>query len=413
MTLFRSLATAVMDARAIDLTKPTSQGQRWIDTFTGKTMTRERALTMAALYRATRIISDIGAAMPVHVFQKTNTGAERVDSPGLPRVLQEKPNTEVSPFTFWNTLISNYTLSGNIFTLAPGNSPTELLPVDPLSVKVGRDDKGRKAYEISLAGGDTLPAVDQAHGGDMLHAMSLSTDGLRGLSIVTLGANGFGLAHRAEEFAATFFKQGSLPGGYLTTDQPLTAQQAQDISEGWEALHGGAENAHRIGVLGRGTKWMHTSLSPEDSMLMATRQFQVADVARWTGVPEHLLGTHDKQSSWGTGLLEQNKGLLQFVIDPILVNVEQTFSQLLPRGQFMKFVREGLLRMDAKDRGAFYAQLRNLGVLSANQIAQLEDMPPVAEGGDDLWRPVNIAVVGEEPATLPASPTTPPADEEA
>ena len=138
-----------------------------------------------------------------------------------------------------------------------------------------------------------------------------------------------------------------------------------------------------MAVLGKGTKWNHTSLNPEDAQLLATRQFQVSDVARMFGVPEHLLGSHDKQSSWGTGIAEQNRGLLVYTLDPARpehgADDQRGAADALE--PLREVQREGLLRGDPGQRADFYSKLVALGVLTPNEIREKEDMEGLARMG--------------------------------
>jgi len=44
-----------------------------------------------------------------------------------------------------------------------------------------------------------------------------------------------------------------------------------------------------------------------------------------------------------------------------------------------------------------YAVALNSGILNLNEVRALEDRPPLPEGGDQFWKPLNIGTVGKEP----------------
>ena len=96
------------------------------------------------------------------------------------------------------------------------------------------------------------------------------------------------------------------------------------------------------------------------------------------------------------GLEEQNKAFIQYSVLPWISRLENTFNQLLPRGQFIKFDLNGYLRGNAKDRTEVYNKLRMLGVLTANDIRALEDMSPIEdpEIGDTYLIPLNMQIQG-------------------
>jgi HK97 family phage portal protein len=375
---------------------------------TGKWVSRDTALTISALYRAAKIFADVAAGMPIHTYSTNPDGSKRPVKQPAHSFIWGRPNPEANRFVFWNTVFGHLLLNGNgiFYVVGVPDQPTrravELWPIDPNRVDIKRAPDGTKMYVID----GITPAKDWTNGGEIVHVQGWGTDGLKGLSLVQLGAMGFGLALAAEEFAAGFFGKGSLPGGYLASDQPLSAAQAKELSDKWEELHRGAENAHRLAVLGKGTKWMTTSLDMGDAQVIEARKFQVADVSRWTGIPEHLLGSHDKQSSWGTGLSEQNRGLLTYTIDPSLVNVELTVSDelLRPASVYMKFERAGLLRGTPKEQADVFGVYRQNGIMSPNEIRALLDMEP-REGGDDYSNPnITPGPTAPPPTDAPEEP---------
>ena len=72
-----------------------------------------------------------------------------------------------------------------------------------------------------------------------------------------------------------------------------------------------------------------------------------------------------------------------------------------------------LLRGDMAARATFYTKLRDLGVLTPNMIASLENLNPFGPAGDIRLVPGNMAQVlpdGTIKATMQADTSPPPAD---
>ena len=70
-------------------------------------------------------------------------------------------------------------------------------------------------------------------------------------------------------------------------------------------------------------------------------------------------------------------------------------------GYYVKHVMDGLLRGDTESRAAFYKAMRELGVFSANDIAELEDRNPIGPLGDLRYISANLVPLGQEPAKEP------------
>lgn len=356
-------------------------------TYSGKFVGATEALSVSPFYRGIMIRAKLPGTLPIHVYQKDAEGNRQQIEQDGDYYLWGRPNREVARAVFWTTIFAQFAIYENAFVYVVVNEnrrPAELYPIEPHRIEIKRDETGRKVYLVD----GLTPVRDYVDEGEIVHFQGFGIDGLRGRGPLQVGRNALGLALAAEEYAGRWFGEGSDVAAYLSSDQDITADQARQFSEAWEEAHSGNENRHRKAVLGKGTKYMTTDLDPEKSQLKDTRSYQVAEASRLTGVPEHLLGSHDKQSSWGTGIAEQNRGLLTYTIDPDLVIVEQTISDelLRPAKRYMKFNRAGLLRGSNLERARYLQILRQNKIINANEWRAEEDMAPI-DGGDVYENP--------------------------
>jgi hypothetical protein len=90
-------------------------------------------------------------------------------------------------------------------------------------------------------------------------------------------------------------------------------------------------------------------------------------------------------------------GMVKFNLQPSwLTRVEQRVSTLFrPDGAKARYALEGLLRGDSTARAAFYRALWEIGVLSTNDILQLEDRPGIGADGDVRYRPLAMGQLGQ------------------
>ncbi len=330
-----------------------------IKTYTDRWLDPDAALAITAVYRAVGIIASSIGMLPPVVYEVDRQGARVVVRDERERVIWNKPNPEVSRAVFWETMVAHAVLTGNAFMYVVPFEGTrqaaQLWPVEPRRVKVGRAQDGHKVYQVDH---DKVQR-DWVDGGAIVHVTGLSTDGIVGLSPIRLAAQALGLALAGEEYAGRFFGQGSHVDGYLTSDQKLTATQAEELSAAWEEHHKGLSNAHRPAVLGLGTAWKQLPINPEDAQMIETRKFQVAEIARMFGVPPHLLGDVERSTSWGSGIEEQSRGFLTFTLQPWLTRFEQTISDelLKPTDHICQFDTTPLVR------GKLMDQVNALGAL--------------------------------------------------
>ncbi len=236
----------------------------------------------------------------------------------------------------------------------------------------------------------------------------LSIDGTVGLSPLKLARQSLGVTVAAEDFAAKFFGSGTALSGILKTDKSLKEGDADALKKRWRELLAGIDHAHEIAVLDNGADFTPVSVPPEDAQLLGTRDFQVSEIARLTGIPPHLLGDVDKSTSWGTGIEQQVIGLVKFTFQSWLTMLEQRYTrELLPGGWtsgswFAEHSVEGLLRGDSAARAQFYALMVQWGILSRNEVRALENREP-ADGLDEFLTPSNMTLISVDGTVMPLS----------
>jgi len=366
----------------------------------GVTVTSDTALTVSSVFRGAKIIATTIAGFPIDILEKQPPKADGTPSPRLPReyevdaALWRKPNREQVKVVFWGIVVGHMVLDANAFVMVvPDGATYHFWIVEPERVEVARFEDGRKGYRID---GDKV-YFDFADGGDIIHFQGWGRDTLVGVSPVKKMMNALGLAKAAEEYAARFFGNGTVLGGVLSTTEKLKPEEAADYKARWDAAHTGVANAHQVAVLSQGLSWQSATTSPNDSQLIESREFQVAEGGRITGTPEHLIGSHDKSTSWGQGLEINNRAFMQFNLMDFVLRIEETINEHFlavvnddPRyPRVMKLNVSAMMRGTNAERAAFYWQMFQMGAYSTNDILALEDRPGIGPEGDIHYVPGN------------------------
>lgn len=367
----------------------------------GVAVTPEKSLGLSAVWRAVSLISGTCAGLPLKVYRDGElTDVRQPVHSGWAADLLSRPHPDMTRFELWELGYVSLLLWGNAYFLKVRNDLgviTELWWIQPGRVKPGRAADGTKFYVLD--GKDDLR--DLLGDRKILHIPGFGYDGVQGLSVIRAAREGLGLAMAAEEYGGRFFANGSLATGILQSDREIDQPTAKRLKELWRLGGSGLESAHDIRVMGSGAKFTQLSIPNEDAQFLETREFQITDVARWFGVPPHLLMQTDKQTSWGTGIESQNLGLVTFTLTPYLQRVEQRLTQMITPGPlYARYNLEGLLRGTPKDRADFYGKMFGLGAMSSNDIRRHEDEGPVP-GGDTYYIPLNYGKLGADPAPAP------------
>jgi HK97 family phage portal protein len=166
----------------------------------------------------------------------------------------------------------------------------------------------------------------------------------------------------------------------------------------WNETHGGTANAGKIGVLIGGAKLNTIAISPEDAEWLDSKRFTVSEIARFYGVPPHLIADASNSTSWGSGLAEQNLAFGQFSLRPDVTRIEDGHDRLLythgAGGVFTKLNLDALLRASLSDRYEAYKVGIDAGFLDDDEVRALEDLPPREPGVETATlAPEEIAIM--------------------
>lgn len=353
-------------------------------TWSGKSVTERSAMQTTAVYACVRIIAETVASLPLHVYEYTSSGKERVYTHPLYRILHDIPNPEMNSFIMREVMMSHLLLWGNSYSQIIRNGRgdiTALYPLMPEKMTVDRGADGKLYYKYnSDKQGSFVFGKDE-----VFHIVGLGFDGLIGHSPIAIAKNAIGLSIAAEEYGSSFFSNSGTPSGVL--EHPGVLKEPEKVRDAWNKAYGGSGNAHKVAVLEEGMKFNPISINPQEAQFLETRKFQVNEICRIFRVPPHMIADLEKSSF--NNIEQQSLDFVTNTIRPWLVRIEQSiFQQLLNESEqekyFAKFNVDGLLRGDFQSRMNGYAVGRQNGWLSANDIRELEDLNriPAEEGGD-------------------------------
>ena len=81
----------------------------------GKSVNDRTAMQQIAVYACVRVLSEAIAQLPLHVYEYTDKGKERVPKHPLYFLLHDQPNPEMTSFVFRETLMSHLLIYGNAY----------------------------------------------------------------------------------------------------------------------------------------------------------------------------------------------------------------------------------------------------------------------------------------------------------
>ena len=349
----------------------------------------ERSLQISTVFACVRLISSVTACLPLDVFETKGEDRSKVglDNP-LARLLRYSPNQFMTAFDFRVAMTMQLCYYGNAYALIERNGVGDIISLVPLlSVNMDVRLEGRRIvyrYRRDSEYADFKQA-------DIFHLKGFGFNGLVGLSPIAFGAKTAGVAVAMEDQQRDFYANGAKSPQILMTGdgKVLNKDQRAQLEENFKEISGGAVRK-RLWILEGGFTTQAIGVSPQDAETMAARKFQVSELARFFGVPPHLVGDVEKSTSWGSGIEQQNLGFLQYTLDPYLEIWETSILRWLVKTSDVGRIhaehnRAGLLSGDSTARANYMKTQVDTGLLTINEGRRIDNRPPLP-GGDVATR---------------------------
>lgn len=354
----------------------------------GESVDEGDVLALSSAWACVRLLSGIISSLPLAPYRETSTGHKEVARDhALYRLLHRAPNAEQTVVDFWEGGVASLELKGNLLALKQRSVTGQIIGLAPMAwdwTRVcRRNDDGPLVYEYR--GKEYGPE-------DVLHIRGFGGAPEGGISTIAQCAQSFGHAKALNRASGRIFANGIRPSGILSTPESLTEEQHILLKDTLQQDYAGAVNTGRPLVLDRGLKWEALSINPDDAQLLESRSFSVEEVCSIFGVPPHMIGHTEKNTSWGTGIEQQTLAFQRFTLRSRLKRIETALEQQLlspediAAGVSIEFNLEGLLRGDSKARAEFYqaalGDTQKPGWMVRNEIRKMEGLPAI-EGWDD------------------------------
>jgi len=320
---------------------------------------RHDAMSVPAVARARNLVAGTIASMPLEMFVLDQATREISQVPPFPWV--EQPQLDIPRMTTLAYTVDSLWFYGRAYwmvteTYAEDGRPRRFRWVDPLDVTFD---------------------VDMVTGLVTRYYFRLTPTPRSGVgSLVVFTSIDEGLLVRAGqtirtcielEKAALEFARNPAPSITLkNTGMDLPAEQVQNLLDRWRSSRQSTGGA--VAYLSSALEMDSVGFSPKDLAMVEAREFQVAEIARATGLPGVLLGVSM------TGMTYQNvqserRGLVDLALQPYMSAIEQRLSMddVTPRGTSLMFQPNDFLRATPIEEAQLLAVLLDRDVITSDE----------------------------------------------
>jgi HK97 family phage portal protein len=383
------------------------------------TVTNDTALTYSAVWAATRLLCGTGARLPLKLWRESDDGATRTHlrSHPLQRLLK-RPNPRTNGLQFRSLMWQWQVNGGNFYSEINWNrngDPSELWQRKPWLVTPDEDDNGTLFYKyMDEADNFRERRIEAAN---MLHIPSVITsDGIIGKGVITHARESIGLGQATERHGANHFGRGAIPDIVIEKAGPkFDDTQRRAFRKEWNDIYGGA-TGEKVAVLGGEATVKGLTISQEDSQFLETRQHNVEEIARWYGVPPHML-QHLLRATFNN-IEEMGIDFVRYSLRPWMRVQEEVIEQkLLPEEDERDDmqVEHDTLEIElgnSASRSEFVRSMTGAAVMTRNEGRRLLKMNPVPGGDTFIVQGANVPLDEEgKPESDFATPSGPPMSE--
>lgn len=344
------------------------------------------AMTYAAVWRAVNLIASDVAKLPIEILRREGEGWTQAREHPVYDLLRVRPSPHANPFTFRQVNQSRTLLWGNAFAFIQrerGTTPRALVTIHPRECRPDWDDGiDDLVYRVGKKGSPETVRPE-----DMLHIRGLG-DEILGWSIVRHARESIGVGIASARYAGAFFGNGARPSTVLRHPGKLKPEAAKNLRDSFERLYSGVDNAYRTAVLEEGIELANLSMTNADAEFLATRKFELTEIANWFGVPPHKLG--DSTRAGYNSLEMEQQAYLDESLEPWLCIWESELeAKLLAEAERethrIRFNRKALLRANSKDRALYYEKAIKAGWMSRDEVRAKEDLNPIPDGSGKVF----------------------------
>lgn len=369
----------------------------------------EGAKKLSAWFRGRDILATSLAMLPLMMFRRlpNDEGRDVASAHPLHDLLHRKPNVGQDAFTWKREAM--YDLIDNGWAYAdilegPRGFADQLRPipathVTPERIKSGAF-KGRWLFHVR----DEVTGQTQTRTQDDIFYLR----GVEGKGILDYARESLGLGRVLESYASKLFSAGAMNGGMLEPPAgPLNEEALKASARSWKTAMG---DWHMPRILPPGTKFHPSTMEPEKAQFILSRKFTVNDIARWLGLPPHMIGDLDRATF--TNIEHQGQEFVTYALGPWLSLWEYAINDqlvLAPDVYYAEFIRDALVRGDISTRWAAYVSSTNAGIQTRNEVRRKENLRALP-GLDEPLNPANIT--GNQASTRRPVPPAPEADED-
>jgi HK97 family phage portal protein len=364
----------------------------------GGSISAKSALRLSAVFACNRVLAETLASCPVFEYEKDEKGNRKsVTDSYQYELLHYAPNPDMTPVALKECGASNINLGGNFYCQKVKNAFGKTIQLRPIEWHRVRMDRDKTTGALQYYVDSSSKPLTRA---EILHIPGLTINGYDGITPIEFAQSALKVGIYQDDYTKKFYENGVLSSGVFKFPNALSDPAFQRLKTDLKDNYAGMKNAGIPMLLEEGGDFKEITMKLTDAQFIETKKFSVEDICRLYRVPLHLVQNLDRATN--NNIEHQSLEFIIYTMLPWFKRWEENLNlQLLEpedrrRNRYFEFKLDALLRGDAKTRAEAYAQGRQWGWLSVNDIRRMENMNDIGPAGDIYLQPMNMIEAGKE-----------------
>ena len=360
-------------------------------------VTPRTAMSINAVYSCVNLITETCTLVTPKIYRNDLNGKYQVTDHDQVTLLTKEANSFSSSVEFDKILTASYLIWGNGYAEIVRNGrtgrPVEYVNLAPWCVDPDWLD-GEKVYVYT----PDSSCIDFAKGKrvikarDMIHLADLSWNNLEGESRINLNKSVINEGQNIRNYSAQMYENGAQISGLLIAEKPVSGEALELVRSTFSKRF--SSKAGEMGALPPGFKYQELkfAMPMTDANVIEANRFNIEDIARIFRCPLSLLNAVVSADNKGD---KEYNTFLSTVIAPLCILKQAEYNRKIFRKKemidhYVKYEFKGLYRVDMKERYEAHQMAINSGWMNADEVRQVEDMNPTADGsGREYKRDLN------------------------
>lgn len=341
------------------------------------------AMNISTFFQCTDLISSSIAQLPIKVKAIESKEEDTVLTNHPLNMVLDGKDLFINRFTMVKTIIQSIILTGNAYLKIERGAngiikSLQFLESSDVNIIYNKAMKEKKLHYVV----SNTSIQNVVNPEDMLHFKMWSNDGVKGISLIAYANQEISIGGFGEQYAFNSFQNaGNQTSVVIETDTPVSANQKQQIINSW--TNNMTQGEGGIVVMNAGQRAKQWSLTPADSQLLESRQFNAEMLCHFLNVNPAIIGL--KGYTQPKTFEDSQNELLTRTLAPFIRMMEEEFKRkLVGENEDIKIIFDvsSMLRMSKQSEANYYGTLLDKGVLSRNEVRKILGYPTI-EGLDE------------------------------